>query len=358
MKKKLFLFIAVLLLVMVFSPIPVLAPHADSGSAVGTVVFNDVSPESKYYEAVEYLAENGIAVGTATGRFEPNRTIKVREFATLILRSKEIVGVSEDSYDNLRTFIKLDYGLTSLANSANTSISRRNAYALILNTYGDGIYSGSEASLLEVAELNGFYDGTSDVSALLTRGEAAELVYKMSERETLVNPEYEVLADVKIIYHSHSDLNEVAKRLEKLPEIILEKFNASGWEIIVGRETLEEALDAAGFGRNYIGLSSYSAKTIWLERDSATIHEVGHFLHGRLNYPVEVDVLYTLEAKKVASLMRNYSASDVYEFFADSFDYWISNSGDTAKMLKFKAVAPKTYEYFENLANNNWGFAK
>jgi hypothetical protein len=355
MNKKLFLFITALLLTMVLAPNPVIAPHADSVWATGSVVFNDVAPDSVYYDAVKYLKENAITVGTTTNNFEPDKLIKVKDFATLILRSKNIVGLSENANDNLRIFIKLDYGLTSLANSANVGISRRNAYALILNTYEEGIYSGTEASLLDMAELNGFYDGTSDVNSLLTRGEAALLVYKMSERETLENLEFDVLSEVKITYHSMSDLNELAIKLEKVPDVILKRFNARGWEIIEGREALEEALAAAGFGKNYIGLSSYTHKTIWLERDSAAIHEIGHFLHGQLNYPVEIDAFYAEEAKSAATLMRKYTGTDVYEFFADYFDYWISNSGNADKMRRLKAATPKTYEYFENLEKNNWG---
>ena len=53
-------------------------------------------------------------------------------------------------------------------------------------------------------------------------------------------------------------------------------------------------------------------------------------------------------------VMRDYSATNCNEYFADYFRYWLENQGNSEKMEKLRAVSPKTFAYFTVLAGNDW----
>ena len=42
------------------------------------------------------------------------------------------------------------------------------------------------------------------------------------------------------------------------------------------------------------------------------------------------------------------------EYFADFFDYWVTNRQSTVKMTWLQASAPQTYTYFEALEADGW----
>ena len=103
-----------------------------------------------------------------------------------------------------------------------------------------------------------------------------------------------------------------------------------------------------------IGAASYREKTIYVAKPSATIHEFGHFLHGALSFPQEFNLLYAEEAANTVKVMRDYSATNCNEYFADYFRYWIEYQGNSEKMEQLRVVSPKTFEYFSELADNDW----
>ena len=41
-------------------------------------------------------------------------------------------------------------------------------------------------------------------------------------------------------------------------------------------------------------------------------------------------------------------------YYAEYFAYWLSNHGDVKKAEQMQQLTPKTYEYFTELAANNW----
>lgn len=72
-----------------------------------SVEFTDVSPDAWYYEAVNYVAENGIMIGVGNNRFSPTRAMNRAELVTMLYRlagSPEVSGtepftdVPEDAY--------------------------------------------------------------------------------------------------------------------------------------------------------------------------------------------------------------------------------------------------------------------
>ena len=53
--------------------------------------------------------------------------------------------------------------------------------------------------------------------------------------------------------------------------------------------------------------------------------------------------------------MSVYAKTNVSEYFADFFAYWIANGQNAGKMARLQASAPQTYAYFEALEAGSWG---
>ena len=60
-------------------------------SQASYAVFSDVSSDSQYYEAIEYLQENGIVEGYADGSFRPNQEVNRAEALKIILLGSRVL---------------------------------------------------------------------------------------------------------------------------------------------------------------------------------------------------------------------------------------------------------------------------
>ena len=56
----------------------------------GFTTFSDVSVNSPYYQAVEYLADAGIVSGCGNGIYAPDRTLTGGEYATILARALRV----------------------------------------------------------------------------------------------------------------------------------------------------------------------------------------------------------------------------------------------------------------------------
>lgn len=65
---------------------PVTTAQPDSTTSNATQKFPDVKPDDWYYEAVNALTEGGLFMGYADGKFHPDETITVAQFATVFCR--------------------------------------------------------------------------------------------------------------------------------------------------------------------------------------------------------------------------------------------------------------------------------
>lgn len=71
-----------------------------------------------------------------------------------------------------------------------------------------------------------------------------------------------------------------------------------------------------------------------------------------LNDSAVCERLYCEEAQN--SCLRAYAKTNAAEYFADFFDYWVTNRQSTVKMTWLQASAPQTYTYFEALEADGW----
>lgn len=104
-----------------------------------------------------------------------------------------------------------------------------------------------------------------------------------------------------------------------------------------------------------IGVASYSTREIYVSAHSSTIHEFGHFLDWTLDFPAYHEELYKAEAQSAAdAVLRDYSATNSHEYFADAFAFWIQNRDHKEQMEQLKEAAPETYAYLAGLESSGW----
>lgn len=147
------------------------------------------------------------------------------------------------------------------------------------------------------------------------------------------------------------NVNDFLLELRKVPEQILDAFNATGWTYRIDFDYISEL--SKQLNMSCIGATSYGQKTIYISEASATLHEFGHFLDYALGFPAEHERLYLAESQN--SSLRDYAKTNSREFFADCFVHWITYSADKKRMDDFRDAAPQTYAYMKKLATNNWG---
>ena len=105
-----------------------------------------------------------------------------------------------------------------------------------------------------------------------------------------------------------------------------------------------------------IGATSYLARYIYVSEADATLHEFGHFLDGELGFPSRAKSLYQNEAANTTAFLRDYARKNHYEYFAEYFVYWLNNHDDPVRAAQMEELTPQTYQFFCEIAENNWGF--
>jgi hypothetical protein len=146
-----------------------------------------------------------------------------------------------------------------------------------------------------------------------------------------------------------------ARQLSNVPMEILQSFIANGWKFSIDFD--HNAKLSTPLNTNWGGITDYAAKTIWVRYTCSVVHEFGHYLDMELGFPKHHEELYKLESQSAKDILGYYSTTNSKEYFAEMFDYWIVNKDDAQAMACLQIVAPKTYEYFLELSQNNWGLS-
>ena len=177
---------------------------------------------------------------------------------------------------------------------------------------------------------------------IVTRRDAAMLLHAILTRAfTVTAPE----APVTLVNAAGVNVNDFLLELRKLPEQVLDAFNAAGWTYCIDFDYMGGL--SKKLNMSCIGATSYGQKTIYISEASATLHEFGHFLDWTLGFPAEHEQLFRAEA--AAAPLRNYAKTNVREYFADCFAYWVKYAGNTNAISLLQECAPMTYRYMEDL---------
>ena len=137
--------------------------------------------------------------------------------------------------------------------------------------------------------------------------------------------------------------------VHKVPQYILDDFISKGWKINIINEDINYN------GLNASGITTYADKTIDIKNNEGLIkrsivHEIGHFFDCSLGFISESDEflndIYPSEKdnfKYTYTTKSKHEISDVYEYFASTFDEYITNPDN------LEQCCPRTYEFLKNI---------
>lgn len=324
-------------------------------------MFTDVDTSSEFSGCISYLADNGIMSGTAPGKFSPDSLITTKQFAVAMCRAYgvDIDGTTWEEISNNALLMAYRKGWVSYSvfDAGNVNMCRESVLESTLKAAGVTIYSGTlydnqdttgTSDVMRTAANLGLCSSTASPYDLVTRLEAGYFIYKTTtEKYTVDAPE----SPVNMTNDANVDANDYLLKLKGLPEEVLKDFNEQGWVYKIDFDYPAKLGKERGL--SCIGVTSYSKQAIFVSDASATWHEFGHYIDGRLNWPAKHTELFIREAQN--SILRDYAKSNSNEYFADCFEYYLKNKGNAKNIELFKDRSPKTYQYLQELEACGWG---
>lgn len=328
-------------------------PTAASAACTG---FDDVPESADCYESVIYLAECEIAAGTGNDCFSPEQLITVEQWAVMLCRAYGVETIGDSWQDVGRSSVVEAYRqgwLNETALSAPRSPMCRSmlvesAFAAAdIPVYDSTLYEGGASlstadNILRVGRELGLCSDDADTNALVTRGDAAIILHVVLTQSFRIE---EPPVPVTLVNAAGVNVNDFLLELRKLPEQVLDAFNAAGWTYCIDFDYMGGL--SKKLNMSCIGATNYSRKTIYISEASATLHEFGHFLDWTLGFSAEHEQLYLAEAQN--SGLRDYAKTNAREYFADCFAYCIIHGNDSEMMESLRKNASRTCTYFEEL---------
>lgn len=332
-----------------------------STTAFATPVFRDVSESSPWYDAVNFAYKKGITIGVGDNCFDPDSPITVQQWAIMLCRALSDIHDEHSGKKCVAECYSNGWISVNALLEPNNNYCRGALYESAFGVFGIDTYSyelypnGTVLSpwnnCLRIGKELGLCASDVLVQELVTRGEAVNLLYQLMTKELHVT-EPPVLDEIHINNKAGVALDLYLLEINEVPETVLKKFQQLGWQISIDGEYLRNMSEERGL--SCIGATSYRERTIYLIEAGATHHEIGHFYHGVLGFPDKVRQLYELEAEAASDVLGSYAVTDSLEYFAEYFTYWLRYCDNTLKMDKLEEVSPETFQYFAQLAANNF----
>lgn len=333
-------------------------PAAASAACTG---FDDVPESADCYESVIYLAECEIAAGTGNDCFSPEQLITVEQWAVMLCRAYGAETKGNSWSELSQSAVEQSYrkgwlnetALSAPRSPMCRSVLVESAFAAAdVPVYDSTLYEGGASlstadNILRVGRELGLCSDDADTNALVTRGDAAIILHVVLTQSFRIE---EPPVPVTLVNAAGVNVNDFLLELWKLPEQVLDAFNAAGWTYCIDFDYMGGL--SKKLNMSCIGATNYSRKTIYISEASATLHEFGHFLDWTLGFPAEHEQLFRAEA--VAAPLRNYAKTDSREYFADCFAYCIIHGNDSEMMKSLRKNAPQTCTYFEELGKDSW----
>ena len=214
-----------------------LLPTAAFAACTG---FDDVPESADCYESVIYLAECEIAAGTGNDCFSPEQLITVEQWVVMLCRAYGVETIGDSWQDVGRSSVVEAYRqgwLNETALSAPRSPMCRSmlvesAFAAAdIPAYDSTLYEGGASlstadNILRVGRELGLCSDDADTNALVTRGDAAIILHVVLTQSFHVE---EPPVPVTLVNAAGVNVNDFLLELRKLPEQVLDAFNAAGW---------------------------------------------------------------------------------------------------------------------------------
>ena len=217
--------------------------------------------------------------------------------------------------------------------------------------YPDGEALSSQDNAFHAAVSFGLCEDTCAGTDIITRGEAADLLYALLTGEFTVAPP-PILETIPLNNKEGVHLNSYLLELQKIPEPIRQAFAERGWQYTIDYEYLARLSEERNM--SCIGATNYGSRQITVSSAGATAHEFGHFLDELMGFPSQTEGFYQEESGTAAALLRPYALTNEREYFADCFVYWLTYRDNSKKMAALCSAAPKTYAYLLALESQNW----
>ena len=328
-------------------------PTTASAACTG---FDDVPETADCYESVIYLAEHEITQGTGNGCFSPDAPVTVRQWAMMLCRAYDVKVEGSSWGDLSQSAVEQSYRkgwLNETALSApNIQLCRgallKSAFATAKIPVYDSVLYESGVSLpnhencIRIGKELQLCGEEDDANEIVTRRDAAMLLHAILTRAFAVTAP---AAPVTLVNAAGVNINDYLLALRQVPEPMLAAFNAAGWTYCIDFDYMGGL--SKKLNMSCIGAINYSQKTIYISEASATLHEFGHFLDWTLGFPAEHEQLFRAEA--AAAPLRNYAKTNVREYFADCFAYWVKYAENANAISLLQECAPMTYRYMEDL---------
>ena len=334
----------------------VLAVILSTAASAACTGFDDVPETADCFESVMYLAEHEITQGTGNGCFSPDAPVTVRQWAMMLCRAYDVKVEGSSWSDLSQSAVEQAYRkgwLNETALSApNIQLCRgallKSAFAAAkIPVYDSVLYAGGVSlpdheNCIRIGKELQLCGEANTANEIVTRRDAAMLLHAILTRAfTVTAPE----APVTLVNAAGVNVNDFLLELRKLPEQILDAFNAAGWTYCIDFDYMGGL--SKKLNMSCIGATNYSQKTIYISEASATLHEFGHFLDWMLGFPAEHEQLFRAEA--AAAPLRNYAKTNAREYFADCFAYWVKYAENANAISLLQECAPMTYRYMEDL---------
>lgn len=315
--------------------------------------FLDVPSSHVYYEDIAYMKDSGYVGGYGDNTFRPEQNIKLIEVATILnnIKGDNKVGPLPNCFIN--GWIPM--GIAS--KSPLTELSRGEIYDILFNFFNINVcYLDSNQSLYDSYLQNvisfGLCDSNAKISDFVTRGEFSYLINSfMNNKYNVLVPDW--LNNFPITSSTNENLSIYYRNLNKVPDVILEKFIEQEWILDVSKKEVGRLNNDSNLIA--VGWTHYIEKAIYVSAPGPIVHEFGHFLENLLLFPLEHIDLYNKEGLVFSEKFLNKYNLDKLEYFATYFDKYIASKDNVKLMEELKIYTPSTYTYFVGLEENNWG---
>ena len=313
--------------------------------------FVDVARDSPWYESVTYLADKGITNGVGSQRYAPDERITVSQWATMLCRVFDQGRETSLARAYHNGWLSVSAGM-----APDSAVCRGELYQSAFAAGGVQIY---DFALYPDGEPLSDYDNCMRVGAelglcaentnpmeLVTRGEAAEVLYAVLTRDIHVEAP-PMVEELPIRNNAGAPLNDYLVELNRVPEALLQRFKREGWTYCIDCAYLSEM--SREYHASCVGATVYAEKTIYVSEAGSTLHEFGHYLYHILGYPSQVEQLYRDEAEAASIFLRDYALTNCREYFADYFAHYIKCAGNAGKVEQMMRRTPETYAFFQML---------
>ena len=315
--------------------------------------FADVARNSPWYKSVTYLAYKGITNGVGSQRYAPDERITVSQWATMLCRAFD-----QGNETSLARAYHNGWLSVSAVMAPDSAVCRGELYQSAFAAGGVQIYDfvlypdGEQISdydnCMRVGAELGLCGENTNPMELVTRGEAAEVLYAVLTRDLAVEAP-PMVEELPIRNNAGVPLNDYLVELNRVPEALLQRFEREGWTYCIDCAYLSEM--SREYHANCVGATVYAEKTIYVSEAGSTLHEFGHYLYHILGYPSQVEQLYRDEAKSASIFLRDYAMTYCREYFVDYFVCWINSKDNVAVKQQMRRYTPQTFIHFEWIDN-------